>query len=60
VNAFVVRAMERLGTWNGQSRRFALDAAARERAGRDGLAVLVQRPNQGAIVGAAQTALEAP
>jgi hypothetical protein len=33
VHAFVVRAMERLGTWHGPSRRFARDVAARERAG---------------------------
>ncbi len=57
VNHHVVRWFERLGRWSGERERFAIDAATARRAGRDGLAVIVQRPGPGKVLGAAATSL---
>jgi len=46
----VVRSIERLGRWTGAASRFVLPLARHAAAGRDGLAVIVQRDEDRAIL----------
>ena len=50
----VVRRIEHLGRCSGQAEAFKLDAARAQKAGRDGLVVVVQPPGQGPVLGAAK------
>ena len=55
----VVREIERLGSWNGDALTLALPVERLAGEGRDGLAVLVQREADGAILTAARLRLAA-
>ena len=55
----VVRDRQRLGTWDGTSARFTLDAEAAHARGRTGCAVIVQAHDNGPILGAARMDLPA-
>ncbi len=57
INHHVVRSLERLGSWSGERVRLPVDAAGARGAGRDGVAVWVQGPGAGRILGATQHAL---
>ena len=50
----VVRRIHALGQWRGGEHVINLSSATTGAEGRDGLVVLVQRPNQGPVLGAAQ------
>jgi hypothetical protein len=50
----VVRGIHRLGRWDGGRRDYSRDLTAARRDGRDGVVVIVQRPGQGPVLGAAQ------
>jgi hypothetical protein len=50
----VVRTIERLGRWTGAARTFELPLARQAAEGRGGLAILVQRDEDGAILTAAR------
>lgn len=52
----VVRSIKRLGTWNGKPQRMTASVAQLPRDA-TGVAVILQRKNQGAIAGAAKLAL---
>ena len=50
----VVRAVRRLGSWDGGAGDFSSDLKAARQAGRDGIVVVVQRLGQGPVLGAAR------
>lgn len=52
VNANVVRAYKRIGSWTGAALNQRVDLAALGAAGRDGCVIVLQAPGHGPIVGA--------
>lgn len=52
VNANVVRAIHRIGEWNGARKEIRLDLAKYGATGRDACAIIVQKSGFGAILGA--------
>ena len=54
----IVRSMERLGEWDGMAARVTIDAGALRSAGREKAVVMVQAPEMGRIIGAAEIRLD--